>query len=490
MAQAQNPPGISRTRASATTATAAATMQPVRNDLRGVGLLEARQEEDPQGVRRRRRPRRAGAPTPEGGQGQEAPGADAETLGQEVDEWLAGAREGRILNKREQPYKPAVIRNYEIALGLRVLPTLGDRKLADIDLADLLELKEQLLGEGCSGSTIRNIVRPVAGDLPARPAERRRAVEPDRRPRPTHLRVGATVPRHPRRRRSCSACSPAFEALWATAFYAGFVAASFAGCASRTSTSRRQRSGSISRGTTWRGRSRRSRRQAPGRCSCSTCSASTLKSLVRWGDGLFFGSSPDQPFEPRNIDRKARRALKTENEGRVEGEAVLVEWFGLHEAAIVLDLMDPAGVSETRADRYMGHAAPGVAGRYRHLLPASSPKTRSGSTSTSRALSPGRSSRSTGPRRSALPEGSLVEDAPSRDSAPGHHSNVAVRKGSQDPSVATATTGASFTWSATVVLGPGRRPRPTQAQGEVGTEQPRGKDPGEVDGKYNHRTDR
>ena len=31
--------------------------------------------------------------------------------------------------------------------------------------------------------------------------------------------------------------------------------------------------------------------------------------------------------------------------------------------------MDHAGVSETRADRYMGHAAPGVAGRYRHLLP-------------------------------------------------------------------------------------------------------------------------
>ena len=31
--------------------------------------------------------------------------------------------------------------------------------------------------------------------------------------------------------------------------------------------------------------------------------------------------------------------------------------------------MDHAGISETRADRYMGHAAPGVAGRYRHLLP-------------------------------------------------------------------------------------------------------------------------
>jgi integrase len=85
----------------------------------------------------------------------------SKTLRQEVDEWLTGAREGRILNKREQSYKPAVLRNYELALRLRVLPELGDRKLADIDFADLLELKEQLLGEGYSGSTIRNSFVPL-----------------------------------------------------------------------------------------------------------------------------------------------------------------------------------------------------------------------------------------------------------------------------------------------------------------------------------------
>ena len=45
------------------------------------------------------------------------------------------------------------------------LPELGDRKLADVDLADLLELKEQLLGEGVDGSMLHN-VRPVEGDLP------------------------------------------------------------------------------------------------------------------------------------------------------------------------------------------------------------------------------------------------------------------------------------------------------------------------------------
>src|SRR5262249_52127931 len=83
------------------------------------------------------------------------------TLQQEVDEWLAGARAGSILNKRERPYKPAVIRNYELALRLRVLPALGRRKLADVDLADLLELKERLQGEGVSGSTLRNSFVPL-----------------------------------------------------------------------------------------------------------------------------------------------------------------------------------------------------------------------------------------------------------------------------------------------------------------------------------------
>ena len=47
-----------------------------------------------------------------------------------------------------------------------------------------------------------------------------------------------------------------------------------------------------------------------------------------------------------------------------------MEWFGLHEARHSFStFMDHAGVSETRADRYMGHSARGVAGRYRHLLP-------------------------------------------------------------------------------------------------------------------------
>jgi len=55
------------------------------------------------------------------------------TLREEVDAWLAGAREGRILNRHKQQYKPAVLRLYEGTLNKRVLPELGQRRLADID---------------------------------------------------------------------------------------------------------------------------------------------------------------------------------------------------------------------------------------------------------------------------------------------------------------------------------------------------------------------
>ena len=83
------------------------------------------------------------------------------TLGDEIASWLAGARDGSIRNKREQPYKPAVIRSYELSLRLRVEPVLGDRRLSDITLYDLLRLKEDLLGSGCSDSTVRNTFVPL-----------------------------------------------------------------------------------------------------------------------------------------------------------------------------------------------------------------------------------------------------------------------------------------------------------------------------------------
>jgi integrase len=79
----------------------------------------------------------------------------------------------------------------------------------------------------------------------------------------------------------------------------------------------------------------------------------------RDGDEFVFGHG-GLPFETRNIARKAERAYDA---------AGLEHRFTLHEARHSFStFMDHAGISETPADRYMGHAARGVPGRYRHLL--------------------------------------------------------------------------------------------------------------------------
>jgi integrase len=295
------------------------------------------------------------------------------TIRQEVDEWLAGAREGRILNKREQPYKPAVLRNYELALRLRVLPTLGDRRLSDIDLSDLLELKEQLLGEGVSGSTIRNSFVPLQAIF--RRARRNGLVA-------TNPTIDLGLPTAGRRDRAASPAKAlellqvlpeAEAAVWATAFYTGLRRGE--------TQALRVQDVDFEGGTI---RVERGWDAVEGPIDPKSVAGKRVVFILdalrpyleplagRWGDpaGLVLGATPLSPFEPRNVERKARRALKKENEKRAEAELPLVEWFGLHEARHSFSTyLDHAGISETRADRYMGHSAPGVAGRYRHLLP-------------------------------------------------------------------------------------------------------------------------
>jgi integrase len=55
--------------------------------------------------------------------------------------------------------------------------------------------------------------------------------------------------------------------------------------------------------------------------------------------------------------------------GFLRGERSDVERVTLHECRHTFStFLDAAGISETRADRYMGHSNPSVARRYRHQL--------------------------------------------------------------------------------------------------------------------------
>jgi integrase len=300
----------------------------------------------------------------------------SKTLRQEVGEWLAGAREGRILNRRKERYKPAVIRIYEIALKLRVLPELGDRRLSDIGHADLLELKEQLLGEGCSASTIRNTFVPLQAVY--RRAVRNGAV-------PVNPATDLELPTPSSRDRAASPAQAAeltdtlsdLRALWATAFYAGLRRGELRALRVRN-VDLEANTISVQHGWDAVEGEIRPKTEAGVRkvFLCETLRPYLLRLVEgRSGDAFVFGSD-ESTFDPRATERKARRAWNNENERRqkaaaeADAEPVLVEWFGLHEARHSFStFMDHAGISETRADRYMGHAAAGVAGRYRHLLP-------------------------------------------------------------------------------------------------------------------------
>jgi integrase len=303
----------------------------------------------------------------------------SKTLRQEVDEWLEGASAGRILNKRQQPYKPAVIRGYETALRLRVLPELGTKKLADVDLADLLELKEHLLGEGHSGSTIRNSFVPLQAIY--RRARRNGLVA-------VNPAVDLDLPTAGRRDRAATPAQASellailpktVRPLWAMAFYAGLRRGEMRALRVRdvtfeAGTIRVERSWDVKAGPV-----------AP-KSRSGTRSVFLLDTLLphleplqqEWPDpdGLFFGVTSDQPFEPRAVERKAQRALAAEDELRKkqaeesDQEAKLVERYTFHEARHSFSTwLDAAGISETRADRYMGHSDGSVPGRYRHSLP-------------------------------------------------------------------------------------------------------------------------
>ena len=75
--------------------------------------------------------------------------------------WYEGAKAGTITNRSGDPFKPPALRSYEKAMRSRVLPELGDRKLADIHQPDLQEFADGLLSAGLNPSTIQVTLNPL-----------------------------------------------------------------------------------------------------------------------------------------------------------------------------------------------------------------------------------------------------------------------------------------------------------------------------------------
>jgi integrase len=83
------------------------------------------------------------------------------TLRQAAENWLTGARAGTILNRSGHPYKPSTLRGYARSLDGKLLPALGEKKLASISTADLQRLVDRWQEEAMPAASIRNHIKPM-----------------------------------------------------------------------------------------------------------------------------------------------------------------------------------------------------------------------------------------------------------------------------------------------------------------------------------------
>ncbi|MGH3118310.1 MAG: tyrosine-type recombinase/integrase [Gaiellales bacterium] len=289
------------------------------------------------------------------------------TLKQAAEEWLDAAKAGLIRNRSGDPYKPSALRGYEQALMSRVLPVLGDRRLADIRRSDIQRLINRLMTYGLSASTIRNAILPLRAIYRHALALDEVAVNPTR-----GLHLPASRGRRDRiaapaeARKLLDALTYPERALWATALFAGLrrgelMALEWKDVDLERNVIRVERSWDVQEGPS-------DPKSAAGTRTVPIVAAlrvELLKHRVRQGrrDGLVFGRTATRPFNPKTANNRAAKAWKA---------AELVP-LGLHEARhTYASLMIAAGVNAKALSTFMGHASITITlDRYGHLFPGS-----------------------------------------------------------------------------------------------------------------------
>jgi integrase len=293
------------------------------------------------------------------------------TLREAAEAWLEQAERGEVLSRYRRPYKPSVLRGYRADFDRYVLPALGAVRLADLTADDFQALVDRLVGAGLSGSKVRNALVPCQ----ALYRRHRRQVLAD----PTD---GLDLPEPGGRRERVVSPAAAGElldglpgaerALWATALYAGLRRGEVRGLRVADVA---DDSISVERGwDDYEGpvdpKSRAGVRRVPLPETLRVILAAHVKRPGRSGDELLFGRLPHAPFTPTFVQDKADEAWAISAVGAfLRSESASVERVTLHECRHSFSTyLDAAGISETRADRYMGHSNPSVANRYRHQL--------------------------------------------------------------------------------------------------------------------------
>lgn len=293
--------------------------------------------------------------------------------------WLEAAHSGAVRDRSGHTYKPGTLREYGRALTLRVLPEFRDRTLSELSRADLQRFVDDMLARDLAPSTIRNTLNPLQAIY--RHAVRRdmvglnptREVElPADRGRRDRIATAAEA------ERLLSALPASDRPIWATAFYAGLRRGELQALqpedvdlASFEVTVRRswdQYEGPIP------AKSKAGNRTVPIVAVLRT----HLEAIeIDRGLDLLFGRGGGEPFSPKSISDRAKRAWEQANErerkaAKREGrQADLLRPITLHECRHTFaSLLIDAGVNAKAIQEFMGHATiEETFSRYGHLMP-------------------------------------------------------------------------------------------------------------------------
>jgi len=288
--------------------------------------------------------------------------------------WLEAARTGQVRDRSGHTYKPATLREYGRVLKLRVLPRFGSLRLDELTRGSLQQFVDELMASELSASTIRNTVNPLQAIY--RYAVRRELVPVN----PTHD-LELPVARGRRERiataveaaRLLDALHDCDRPIWATAFYAGL----------RRGELQALRGSDIDLGRA-EIHIHRSWDQHEGPIAPkSKAGIRTVPILtvlrdrldahdLPAGSVLAFGRENGQPFDPKTINDRAKRAWAAANEREREARTPgLLQPITLHECRHTFaSLLIDAGVNPKAIQEFMGHATiEETFSRYGHLMP-------------------------------------------------------------------------------------------------------------------------
>jgi integrase len=284
-----------------------------------------------------------------------------ETLPQALDALIEGMANGTIRAQRRAgnaPYKPSAVRSYRQA-SERLKEHFGAVRLCDLTRNDLQDYADELVAQGLAGQSVRNSLMPARvvfrravkrGELAINPcADLDLPESAGLRERVASASEAAAL---------IEALPEADRGLWAVALYGGFRAGELQGFqvedvdldagVLHVRRSWDRVAGFVSP------KSKAGARQVP---ICAHLRV-FLEAHQAAETGFYFGRA-DGPFDYWSALTRARKAW----------EAAGLERIGLHEARhSFASFLDAAGVSDTRIDRYLGHADHSVRNRYQHSL--------------------------------------------------------------------------------------------------------------------------